>query len=261
MRLAVIADVHGNLPAPEATLADIDRRGARHDHVVIGGKSTGMLLRYSLTVVLLVTAAGAAAQPSFDCTRASTEAERRICTDPTLAELDREIADVYAQSLDAFADDPEALAALREEQRAFIETRDRIAAAQTGREGSDLREFMGRRRGFLGLLDLPRDGFEGAWANGFGSLSIIEQGDGTFEVSVEAAEWSNARWLCNVHADAREVDGALRLDAGDGWSLVLRRRGALLDVAEERAATAATQRPYCGHNGFLEGAYFPGTTP
>ena len=27
MRLAVLADIHGNLPALEATLADADRRG------------------------------------------------------------------------------------------------------------------------------------------------------------------------------------------------------------------------------------------
>ena len=31
MRIAVIADIHGNMPALEAVLADIQRRGVRPD--------------------------------------------------------------------------------------------------------------------------------------------------------------------------------------------------------------------------------------
>jgi putative phosphoesterase len=39
LRLAVLADIHGNLPALEATLADADHRG--FDHLVIAGDFTG----------------------------------------------------------------------------------------------------------------------------------------------------------------------------------------------------------------------------
>jgi len=55
------------------------------------------------TIVLAVVGACAllsvpahAAQPSFDCSKASHEAEQLICKDAELAALDRSLADLYS---------------------------------------------------------------------------------------------------------------------------------------------------------------------
>lgn len=48
------------------------------------------------------------AQPSFDCAKASTTLEHAICSDATLAKLDRDLAVIYAEAL-VQASDAEAL--------------------------------------------------------------------------------------------------------------------------------------------------------
>ena len=79
-------------------------------------------------LMLAAGAAGAATvtEPSFDCAAASGEIEALICTDPTLAELDRQLAEVYGQAaaaaerLDAPGD---SLNELRAYQRGWIKGR------------------------------------------------------------------------------------------------------------------------------------------
>jgi uncharacterized protein len=57
-----------------------------------------------------------APQPSFDCAAATQPVEALVCADPTLAELDRALADAYQAALATRAG--EAQASLRVEQRA-----------------------------------------------------------------------------------------------------------------------------------------------
>ena len=45
-----------------------------------------------LPPLLLMPAAAGAAAPSFDCAKADSAAEKLVCSDPTLAALDRELA-------------------------------------------------------------------------------------------------------------------------------------------------------------------------
>lgn len=47
-------------------------------------------------VTTLVCTAGETASPSFDCSRAQGKAQLLVCSDPQLAELDREIARLYS---------------------------------------------------------------------------------------------------------------------------------------------------------------------
>lgn len=48
--------------------------------------------------------AGNDVQPSFDCRRATTQAERLICTSPELAQADRTLQEVYGHALEAVSD-------------------------------------------------------------------------------------------------------------------------------------------------------------
>ena len=68
-----------------------------------------------------------ASGPSFDCAKAASGAEELVCTDPSLAALDRELADAYKQAVAAAAagaDKATALPLLRATQRGWIKGRD-----------------------------------------------------------------------------------------------------------------------------------------
>lgn len=65
-------------------------------------------------------ASSAAATPSFDCARATTRFERMTCSDPSLAALDRQLADTYRQALAKGRN----ASRLRAEQRGWIKGRD-----------------------------------------------------------------------------------------------------------------------------------------
>ncbi len=63
-----------------------------------------------------------AASPSFDCSKATHEAELLICKDSELASLDRSLAELYATVL---KNTPEAQQArLKAEQRGWVKGRD-----------------------------------------------------------------------------------------------------------------------------------------
>jgi uncharacterized protein len=85
-------------------------------------------MRYRLNpslsaATLLICTAGAAASPSFDCTRveAGSIAER-VCRDPTLSRLDRQMAGVFAAAVRKARN--EHPPTLRAEQRGWIKGRD-----------------------------------------------------------------------------------------------------------------------------------------
>ncbi|MGA9409927.1 MAG: MliC family protein [Roseobacter sp.] len=48
-----------------------------------------------LTAVAIAAPAVSNAQPSFDCTKASSSAEKLVCVDPALAQLDQRLAERY----------------------------------------------------------------------------------------------------------------------------------------------------------------------
>jgi len=89
-----------------------------------------MGMKLGWVVLGLVASTGAVAAsddgPSFDCAAADGSVEEMICTDPELAALDRQLAEVYGQSVAAIEalDAPgNALAELRTYQRGWIKGR------------------------------------------------------------------------------------------------------------------------------------------
>ncbi len=67
-------------------------------------------------------AAATASGPSFDCGQAEGQVQELICSNDSLAALDRLLADVYAIALENFPRDE--LAGLKAEQRGWIKGRD-----------------------------------------------------------------------------------------------------------------------------------------
>ncbi len=83
-----------------------------------------MGLKFAVCTVLLLLGAGSAsAQPSFDCAKASNAVEHTICGDPALAALDAEMAAVYSQQRSAAGG--KAAEKLVADQRAWMRRRSR----------------------------------------------------------------------------------------------------------------------------------------
>ena len=79
-------------------------------------------IAYALLAALPMVAAAA----SFDCARASSPAEKLICSDVEASRLDEELAAVYWKALSDAADP----AALRREQRQWLKARDACTVAK-----------------------------------------------------------------------------------------------------------------------------------
>lgn len=88
----------------------------------------GVKLRWLVLGLVVSTGAAAASAdgPSFDCATADGSVEEMICTDPELAALDQQMAEVYGQAVAAIGalDAPgDSLAELRTYQRGWIKGR------------------------------------------------------------------------------------------------------------------------------------------
>ncbi|MGR3617547.1 MAG: MliC family protein [Paracoccaceae bacterium] len=75
-----------------------------------------------------------AAEPAFDCSRAGSDAEDAICASEQLAELDQELARVYALAVNTPDIAQERLKELRAFQRGWIKGRDECWKASIGLE-------------------------------------------------------------------------------------------------------------------------------
>jgi uncharacterized protein len=82
-------------------------------------KQTALTLLGALCVAVPVAQA---AQPSFDCSKATHEAEQLICKDSELASLDRSLAELYASVLKNTPASKQG--ALKTEQRGWVKGRD-----------------------------------------------------------------------------------------------------------------------------------------
>jgi uncharacterized protein len=79
----------------------------------------------SSRAVALLLAAGVSAQtssPSFDCSKAASDAEKLVCSDESLAALDRNMAEVFKKAVESFPQDE--LSTLKATQRGWIKGRD-----------------------------------------------------------------------------------------------------------------------------------------
>ena len=218
-----------------------------------------------LSAVVVIVAMHAAAQaaspaprPSFDCARASSEVERAICADLRLARADAELARVYRGRL-ADLDAP-AAAALRDEQRWFLEIRDaRYAEATAAEKATELRTMLDYRRESVGQIQAhPSPGLAGRWRNIAGEIEIRRDAQGRWDVQANAAHPLDGRWVCEAAGrDRGEADAASVHVDDDDSVLKLKREGASLRVTAVDAKGKRLGMPdYCGHNGSLEGTYF-----
>lgn len=204
----------------------------------------------------------AGTKPSFNCAKAGSTAEKAICKNNGLAASDAAIAVAYKKLQTTL--DPKAAAALAEDERWFVGTRDAIADAAEGMARSDLGSALKDRLKFLKAINPhPPVDFAGSWYNIAGGFDITSAPDGTLTVSGNAAHPVTGNWVCEFNGTAKP-DGATLVikdendeDNDNAAALRLTRDGASLKVETIRPATDAdVPAPYCGVNGSFDGPYF-----
>ncbi len=78
--------------------------------------------RHTALAVILIFISTPLAAASFNCWKASTQAENMICADPELSQADEEMADAYQKLLKALPKSERAL--LKRDQRQWLKERD-----------------------------------------------------------------------------------------------------------------------------------------
>lgn len=193
-------------------------------------------------------------QPSFDCSRATSEVEQVICYDETLAMLDVALDHTYRESPAAG-------------QREWREARDACAVVPDVRDcvrfayTTRLRELCARTSQWCGVyadgtLDWNNPAFEG-----MSVVSIFPSAEYESLLVTGASVADNpARASCGVEMWTREIDGEL-LATADGVAppcmakLVLTRTGIRVDTSE------GCQSSFCGAAAAWGGDYVRLTSP
>lgn len=201
--------------------------------------------------------------PSFSCAAAKSAAEKAICADPALAALDRRMASAYAKVLAAL--DAPGRAALRTDQRIFLEARD-IQMTQARPDDYDLKGDMESRVGLLEAIDTkPRSGWSGSWVNTPGQIVVTPGADGAFLVSIFTVQPYPSYPTCDLTAGGRVSGGVLVVGGSpaerktnEGWTVTLTRTGMALtaELVPPKGADAGGP-PFCGFRSTIAGSFLP----
>lgn len=210
-----------------------------------------------LTCFVAASAVPANAAPSFDCAKASEEAEKAICKDARLSELDAAIARAYSAATARLKG--AAAKALQEDQRSFIAIRDGAYGLPDDNLGQRLEYRLTFLESLAKAVPASATDFAGVWENSVGTVTIKPAAGGKLSIEAQAADGISARWVCDITDEVAPVNGALTFTDGDTpaestTTITLRRDGPLLMLREEVKPDGV--RGYCGHNGALEGTYF-----
>lgn len=215
----------------------------------------------SALIVALFCAPGAEAAPSFDCKAAKEEVEKIICKNGELSDLDLRIDAAYRGALKRLAGRADLIAALRENQRSFLDARDKAL----GINPEDAVDLMKTHRSFLDSIAPRAPGdFLGVWEQ-VGGVVIVRKGKkGGFAVLAETMRdpvYGNG--MCDDGGDfRREGDALVSINEPKEWGQRLTRKGGLLELTEieprKRDPARTIHEPdYCGANGSLAGLYLP----
>jgi uncharacterized protein len=105
----------------------------------------------AVALLMKVSPSGAEQTASFDCGKAATVAERKICADPDLSRLDLDLANAYGEALNIDLDTKQ----LRSAERAWLHNRDSCLAGSP--DCGDMAAFYRVRIGELNKRSLERE--------------------------------------------------------------------------------------------------------
>lgn len=213
------------------------------------------------TLVALSLMSSAQPGPSFDCARASSDSERAICADPILSALDRDMAAAYSAARARIS--PAARRALQSDQQAFLRVREIVQALQgqpAMERFGNLNDQMAIRSSFLNQIRRPSRGdLIGVWGNVVGGVSIRQVNGGRLIAEITTANPVNGSWICQVEITGPVTGGRLtgRPVSDPAVTISIVRRDGFIEVSEAVSGEASMTPGYCGHNGYVAGAYLP----
>ncbi|WP_051284346.1 lysozyme inhibitor LprI family protein [Desulforegula conservatrix] len=91
-----------------------------------------ILVLIVVTLVLVSIVSVHAAMPGFDCSKATTEVEKLVCSDDRLADLDKQMADVFRALLSGLGENEKK--AVKKEQNLWLKSRQKMLDASPSRE-------------------------------------------------------------------------------------------------------------------------------
>ena len=218
-------------------------------------------LSMGLMASLLLLLAAPASAASFDCAKASSEIEKRICANSALGAADELLADSYRRARER---DPANANALRQEQRAWL----RLVREQCFEDDCLARALTRRTVG----LEQPREGQiprraygqfsrtdeacfvanneEGRSCEGEIDSSILVLPEGLDRVGVYALLFFFNGHTCQFEGQGQWQQGKVVVNHYEENSCQL-----TLSYDESGITTAATEpcRDYCGMRGTLDG--------
>jgi uncharacterized protein len=202
-----------------------------------------MLRLVALLGLFAVLASDVGAAPSFDCAKAQSAAEKKVCATPDLEWFDRQLARLYRLARYQAEDEHDALLA---EQRAFLDRRDACWD-----EYECLLKAYETRLGELGTHVNVHEAYAEYRPKDLGgSLWIVRFG---FDAAVKILTVGDAGHTCTFDTDSAQVGG----------KGVIRWKGAAGDACridivphgdEMRVQTRGCQ-DYCGMRAVLDGQY------
>lgn len=207
-----------------------------------------------------------AATPSFDCAKASSTAEKAICSHDNLAALDVKIAAEYRALRKEL--DPKSADALSQDQRWFVASRDSAADMPASMSPPAITQMLKTRADFLGAINPhPPTGFVGSWRNIAGGFDIKLAADGQLQIEGNAAAPVTGNWVCEYYGrglaageifkpQTEEMDENSKLVVAENANqLIFTREGAILTV-QTITPPNSDNGSFCGMNGSFDGTYF-----
>jgi len=156
------------------------------------------MLRFVAFIGLLAAlASDAGAAPSFDCAKAKSPAEKKVCAAPDLEWFDRQLARLYRLARYQAEDEHDALLA---EQRAFLDRRD----ACWDEYDCLLKIYETRLRELAAHVNVHEAYAEYRPKKMGGSLWIVRYG---FDAAVKIATVGDGGHTCAIETDSAQVGG------------------------------------------------------
>jgi uncharacterized protein len=218
-------------------------------------------MRRTLLAAVLAAAMPAIAFPAAaqtaptDCARPTGAVAQAICADAELRELDRALARAFVAARARV--DSESLKSLEKDQKAFLDERTMIIE----KNAMPLGQYLRQRIAFLDRLTSPAWGretsaFVGTWRNSLGEVRIVrDEGTNRLVVGISTLSPAETRWICDIEGVADAPRNGRLTFTEDEVRVTLSRRGSALIVGDQ-VPEGDGGRPFCGANGYIDGAYF-----
>ncbi|MEW6258060.1 MAG: lysozyme inhibitor LprI family protein [Pseudomonadota bacterium] len=200
----------------------------------------------------------AGAGPSFDCAKARSKVEKAICGSVALSALDQRVATAYAKAMARL--DGAAQAALRADQRLFLDARDSFF----GTPDYDLKSDLADRAAWLDRVDPDAvKGWDGTWGSVMGEVTLSNGGR---TAAIDTVALTQSHPTCLLQAATVPTDGGLivggspaDLKENDGWTVRLTRSGVALraELLPPKGGDGAGGPPFCGHIASIGGTFLP----